>query len=98
MGTEGTLKGTLRGEAVRGALAAVAEGVNSMAYNPAGIIAVKNYGFGVTYTQLYADIQHSYIGAVKNIPGVGAVGVSLVMLSTDDMAVTTPAYPEGTGG
>jgi len=76
---------------------AVAEGVNSMAYNPAGIIAVKNYGFGVTYTQLYADIQHSYIGAVKNIPGVGAVGVSLVMLSTDDMAVTTPAYPEGTG-
>ena len=86
-----------RAVAMGGAQVAVAEGVNSMAYNPAGILAVGNYGFGATYTQMYADIQHSYIGAVKNIPGFGAIGVSVVMLATDDMAVTTPAYPEGTG-
>jgi len=86
-----------RAVAMGGAQVAIADGVNSMAYNPAGILSVKNYGFGATYTQLYADIQHSYIGAAKAIPGVGVVGVSLVMLSTDDMAVTTPAYPEGTG-
>ncbi len=86
-----------RAVAMGGAQVAVAEGVNSMAYNPAGILAVSNYGFGATYTQLYADIQHSYIGAVKNIPGLGAVGVSVVILTTDDMLVTTPAFPEGTG-
>jgi len=86
-----------RAVAMGGAQVAVAEGVNSMAYNPAGMMAVGNYGFGATYTQMYADIQHSYIGAVKNLPGIGAVGVSVVMLTTDDMAVTTPAYPEGTG-
>ncbi|HLF13373.1 MAG TPA: PorV/PorQ family protein [Bacteroidota bacterium] len=86
-----------RAVAMGGAQVAVAEGVNSMAYNPAGIMAVGNYGFGATYTQLYAEIQHSYIGAVKNIPGLGAVGVSVVILTTDDMLVTTPAFPEGTG-
>jgi hypothetical protein len=91
------LSTSARAIAMGGAQVSVAEGVNSMAYNPAGILAVENYGFGATYTQLYADIQHSYVGGVKNIPGLGAVGVSVVMLSTDDMAVTTPAFPEGTG-
>lgn len=86
-----------RGIAMGGAQVAVATGVNAIAYNPAGIMDVPNYGFGATYTQLYAEIQHSYIGAVKNIPGLGAVGVSVTMLTTDDMPVTTVAFPEGTG-
>ena len=107
-GVSGNRSGTVTGQflklstgaravAMGGAQVAVASGVNSMAYNPAGIMAVGNYGFGATYTQLYAEIQHSYIGAVKNIPGLGAVGVSVVILTTDDMLVTTPAFPEGTG-
>jgi len=91
------LSTSARAIAMGGAQVAVAEGVNSMAYNPAGILAVGNYGFGASYTQLYADIQHSYFGGVKNIPGLGAIGVNVVLLSTDDMAVTTPAFPEGTG-
>lgn len=91
------LSTSARAVAMGGAQVAVADGVNSMAYNPAGILSVGNYGFGATYTQLYADIQHSYVGAVKNIPGLGAVGLSVVILTTDDMLVTTPAYPEGTG-
>jgi len=91
------LSTSARAVAMGGAQVAVADGVNSMAYNPAGILSVGNYGFGATYTQLYADIQHSYIGAVKNIPGLGAVGLSVVILTTDDMLVTTPAFPEGTG-
>jgi hypothetical protein len=91
------LSTSARAVAMGGAQVAVAEGVNSMAYNPAGIMTVANYGFGATYTQLYADIQHSYFGGVKNIPGVGAIGVSVLLLTTDDMDVTTPAFPEGTG-
>ena len=107
-GVTGNRSGTVTGQFLKlstsaravgmgGAQVAVADGVNSMAYNPAGILSVENYGFGATYTQLYADIQHSYIGAVKNIPGLGAVGLSVVILTTDDMLVTTPAFPEGTG-
>lgn len=91
------LSTSARAVAMGGAQVAVASGVNAMAYNPAGILEVANYGFGATYTQLYADIQHSYLGAVKNIPGLGSVGVSVLILTTDDMLVTTPAFPEGTG-
>jgi hypothetical protein len=80
-----------------GAQVAVADGVSSMAYNPAGIMSVSNYGFGATYTAWLADMQHSYAGIVKNIPGLGAVGASVTLLTTDDIPETTPSAPEGTG-
>ena len=86
-----------RSIAMGGAQVAVAEGVSSIAYNPAGMLSVNNYGFGATYTAWLASIQHSFIGVAKNIPGVGAVGASLTLLTTDDMPVTTVAFPEGTG-
>src|SRR6267143_627364 len=80
-----------------GAQVAVAEGVSSMAFNPAGILVVGDYGCGATYTAWLASIQHSFAGVVKNIPGLGAFGVSFVLLTTDDIQETTPQYPEGTG-
>lgn len=86
-----------RAIAMGGAQVAVAEGVNSLAYNPAGIMTVNDLGVGLTYTAWFADIQHSYAGIVKNFPGIGAVGVGLVLLTTDDMIETTPSFPEGTG-
>lgn len=80
-----------------GAQVAVANGVSSIGFNPAGIMAVPDYGFGATYTQWFANIQYSYFGLVKNMGGVGSLGASVMMLTTDDMVETTPAYPEGTG-
>ncbi len=80
-----------------GAQVAVADGASSLGFNPAGILSVPDYGFAATYTALYANIQHSYGSVVKNIPGLGAIGASVIMLATDDMVETTPAFPEGTG-
>lgn len=80
-----------------GAQVATAEGVSSIAFNPAGMLSVQNYSFGATYTQWFADIQHSYFGIVKNFEGIGAIGASVILLTTDDMEVTTPARPEWTG-
>ena len=86
-----------RAVSMGGAQVAVAEGVSAIGFNPAGMMTVHNIAIGGTYTHWFADIKHSYFGAVKNIRGIGAVGASIVILSTDDMAVTTPARPEGTG-
>lgn len=80
-----------------GADVADAEGVSSIAYNPAGILSVSNYGFAATYSSWFADISHSFFGAAMNVSSVGSFGISAIVLSTNDMAVTTPAYPEGTG-
>ena len=80
-----------------GAQVAVARGVSSLGYNPAGIMAISNYGAAATYTSWFADIQYSYFGVVKNLGGFGSVGASVIVLTTDDMMETTPAFPEGTG-
>ncbi len=80
-----------------GAQVAIAEGVSSIAYNPAGIMGVTDVGFGATYTAWLADMQHSFAGVVKNIPGFGAVGASFTLLTTNDIPETTPSQPEGTG-
>lgn len=80
-----------------GADVAVAEGVSSIAYNPAGILSIGNYGFSATYSDWFADISHTFFGAAMRVSGVGSFGMSAIVLSTNDMAVTTPAYPEGTG-
>ncbi len=86
-----------RAVGVGGAQVALASGASSIAFNPAGMMAVNDMGVGFTYTAWFADIQHSFVGVVKNIPGIGAVGASLIMLTMDDMIETTPAFPEGTG-
>lgn len=107
-GTAGNRSGTVSGEFLKlplsaravgmgGAQVAVAQGVSSIGFNPAGMMAVSNYGFSASYTSWFANIQYSYFGIVKNLGGIGNVGASVIMLSTDDMAETTPAAPEGTG-
>ena len=86
-----------RAIAMGGAQVAVADGAQSMGYNPAGILSINNLGFAATYTAWLADIQHSYAVIAKTIPGVGTVGASVILLTTDDIDETTPAFPEGTG-
>jgi hypothetical protein len=76
---------------------ALAEGALSIAYNPAGILSIPDVSFGATYNQWWADITHSFIGGAINLNEIGTIGVGMLMLSTDDMLVRTPAFPEGTG-
>lgn len=86
-----------RATAMGNAQVALAEGASSIAYNPAGVLSVENFSFGGTYNKWIADITHSFFGAAVNLQEWGTVGVGVTLLTTDDMAVTTPAFPEGTG-
>ncbi len=91
------LSTSARAIGIGGAEVAVADGVSSIAFNPSGMLSINDMGVGLTYTAYLANIQHSFAGVVKNFPGIGAVGVSITTLTTDDMMETTPAFPEGTG-
>jgi hypothetical protein len=86
-----------RAAAMGNALVSLAEGPISLAYNPAGTLSVKTFGFGGTYQKWFADITHSFFGVAANLQEWGTVGAGVTLLTTDDMAVTTPAFPEGTG-
>jgi len=88
-----------------GTSVALVDNASCLAYNPSGMVYVRQeestssfqYGFSAGYTQWIADIKHSFFGAVVNVEGVGAVGLGTVILTTGDMEVTTPAFPDGTG-
>jgi hypothetical protein len=54
-------------------------------------------GIGGTYNSWYADITHSFMAVAMNFGQWGSIGVGMMVLTTDDMTVTTPAFPEGTG-
>src|ERR671925_2013478 len=71
-----------------GAQVAVARGVSSIGYNPAGMLSVANYGFGASYTAWFANIQYSFVGVVKNLGAAGSLGASVSVLSTDEMTET----------
>jgi len=83
--------------AIGNAQVSLAEGASSIGFNPAGILSISTFSFSGTYNQWWADIQHGFVGAAINIPDIGTVGAGVVALATDDMAVTTPGFPEGTG-
>ncbi|MDH4071395.1 MAG: PorV/PorQ family protein [Ignavibacteria bacterium] len=86
-----------RSTAIGNAQVALARGAMSIANNPAGVLSVGNVAVGGTYNQWYADITHSFMAAAANLGPWGTVGAGFMVLTTDDMVVTTPAFPEGTG-
>ena len=86
-----------RAGAMGNALVSLAQGASSIAYNPAGTLSIEGVAFGGTYQKWFADITHSFVGAAANLRDWGTVGLGVTMLMTDDMPVTTPAFPEGTG-
>jgi len=86
-----------RATAMGNAQVALAEGALSIAYNPAGALSAQNVSFGGTYNAWFADITHSFMAVAVNLREWGTVGAGVTVLTTDDMLVTTPAFPEGTG-
>jgi len=86
-----------RANAMGNAQVSLAEGASAIAYNPAGVLSVENVGIGGTYNQWFADITHSFIGVAVNLQEYGTVGGGVTVLATDDMEVTTPLSPDGTG-
>jgi hypothetical protein len=86
-----------RATAMGNAQVALAEGASSMGYNPAGILSTSQVSFGGSYNAWFAEITHSFFGVAANLGEWGMIGAGVTLLTTDDMDVTTPAFPEGTG-
>src|SRR5512140_3132212 len=88
-----------------GTSVALIDNASCLAYNPSGMVYVRQeektsqfqYGISASYTQWIADIKHSFFGVVLNVDGSGAIGLGTAILTTGDMEVTTPAFPDGTG-
>ena len=75
----------------------VADGAEATVYNPAALAWVTSTEFAFTHTEWFAGINHEFVAAVHRFGDLGTFGLSMTALYTDEMDVTTPLRPEGTG-
>ncbi|MCH8327520.1 MAG: PorV/PorQ family protein [Candidatus Marinimicrobia bacterium] len=80
-----------------GAFVAVASDATALYWNPAGISRLAGNEIVFIHSAWIADINYDFVGAVFQLKNNGAIGISLISLSTDEMKVRTVDRPEGTG-
>jgi hypothetical protein len=86
-----------RAEAMAGAYISVAEGAESVFYNPAALAGIDATRLSFGYTKWFSDINHQFF-AIAHTAGRGqALAFSMTGLQTDAMLVRTPLEPDGTG-
>ncbi|MBK7500983.1 MAG: PorV/PorQ family protein [Ignavibacteriales bacterium] len=88
-----------RGIAMGEANLAVAQGIESIFWNPAGVANMQN-STSVMFSHMsyLADIGVEYGAVATNIEGFGVVALSLKSLGIGDILVTTTTDPDGLGG
>jgi hypothetical protein len=86
-----------RGAGMSDAYMAVVGGAEATYYNAAALPWVKGTDVVFNHTSWFASIKHEFAAASYNAEDIGTFGLSVTALSTDEMKVTTPLQPEGTG-
>ena len=90
------IDGGTRGPALGGAYTALAEGIQSVYYNPAGIANIQGIGMNVSHAAWLADMSHESLAAAYTT-AQGTFAISGVALLSGDIMETTVTEPEGTG-
>ena len=76
---------------------AVANDIEALYWNPAGIALFDQPAVFFSHTQWVVDLQMEFAGAVYHLDHSNSLGVSLAYLHTEDMDETTALQPFGTG-
>ena len=87
---------TARLESMGEAFTAVADGMDAIYYNPAGIAGIENFGWSFGGMRWFGEMDYRTGAVAVNTP-IGVVGLSVITLSFPDVEQTTSLAPEGTG-
>ena len=88
---------SVRAAALGDAYCSVADDIQSIFWNPAGIIHIEGYSALLSHVNMPADVQLNNLALVKNLGDRGVLGFHVIAMNTDDMVVRTWQRPEGTG-
>ncbi|NWF87827.1 MAG: PorV/PorQ family protein [Ignavibacteriaceae bacterium] len=86
-----------RAMAMGGSFTAVANDVNAIYWNPAGIANLDRTSIGFTHSQWFADITHDFGGVVVPVSSSDFLAFHATTLNTGEQEVTTVANPDGAG-
>ncbi len=80
-----------------GAFVSIADDIEALYWNPAGITRFEDHSVFFSHTQWLAEVKLEYAGAVYHINSTNSLGLALTFLHTDQMKETTEFQPLGTG-
>ncbi|MFZ1520091.1 MAG: PorV/PorQ family protein [Ignavibacteriaceae bacterium] len=86
-----------RSESMGGAIVGLADDASALFWNPAGIVKVNNVQAHFSYMNWFDLFDFNAASIVYNAGDMGVFGASMVLLSTDEMEITTEEQPNGTG-
>jgi len=76
------------------AFVAISDDASSVFYNPAGMTNVLGKQILVSHSKWFADINHYFGALVLPVRDLGTIGISFIVLATDDIAVRVPFIGE----
>lgn len=85
------------GAALGNSYVAMAKGVEGLYWNPGAITYTQGTEMLISTADWILDTQISHLGLVHNFGEIGSFGVAVTALTMDDMEITTPYQPDGTG-
>ncbi|NWF88972.1 MAG: PorV/PorQ family protein [Ignavibacteriaceae bacterium] len=80
-----------------GAYTALADDINSMYWNPAGISRMNGKEAYFNHVDWILDVNLDYAGFALDVSDLGTLGGFISVMSMDDMPIRTLEQPEGTG-
>jgi len=86
-----------RAAGMGGAYIAVVSGAEGAYYNPAALAKINRTDVVFTHSKWFAGINHEFTSVAQTFPQLGTFAISMTALYTDEMNVTTPLQPDGTG-
>jgi hypothetical protein len=86
-----------RGTSMGSAFVSVANDASAVFWNPGGVARMPNYALMVDFSSWLPGLSFSYFGVVLPTRSAGTLGVSVTALGTEEMDITTPEQPMGTG-
>ncbi len=86
-----------RATALGGAFVSIADDPTCLFWNPGGLPRLPALALTVDHTPWLPGLDFNFVGLAIPLGPVGAAGISVTALTTEDMLVTTPEFPMGTG-
>lgn len=86
-----------RGTGLGDAYISCVEGAEATYYNPAALAWIKGTDVAFNHTEWFAEINHEFAAIAHTFGTLGTAALSVTALYTDEMKVTTPLQPDGTG-
>ena len=86
-----------RGTSMGGAFVSIANDPSALFWNPGGLPRMQQYALAVDHSPWLPGLSFNFVGLVLPIGSIGTMGLSVAALTTEEMLVTTPDRPLGTG-